>query len=330
MNDDEQQTSVDGERFLAPVTPIFGAPRTEEPAAHGAADGATRETQRDTTRETLRSMPRATTRRTANETDEPTEATGSVGSTRSAGASGTTAPPPARLRPAPTSTSASASMTGPAAVAPRLSRDRARQAPTASPSIDELVALPSRAAAIAAAESTLIKRLRRADRSREELRRELEHDRDLQSQPETCLDPAGIEAVLDRLTELGYIDDDRMAAAIATKLIDRKGKGIDGVRYELRRRLLDDVVIDRTLQQYDRDDEFERAAETARARAQRLGNVDPETALRRLTGYLQRRGFSSGVALIAAGEALHAPGGARARPAADSPRDRVFFGNTDT
>ncbi|GGA74405.1 hypothetical protein GCM10011490_26370 [Pseudoclavibacter endophyticus] len=179
--------------------------------------------------------------------------------------------------------------------------------------------------AVEAAEHRILRRLRRADRSREELRRELASD--------DLLDDESVEGLLDRLADLGYVDDVRMAETLADKLLDRKGKGIEGVRRELRHRLLDDDVIAEALEGRERDDEFNRAASLAASRAERLRGHDRDTAMRRLMGFLQRRGFGSGVALIAANDALDAldrpgtPGPTRgtARPGVSG----VYFGNAD-
>lgn len=182
---------------------------------------------------------------------------------------------------------------------------------------------PTRDEAMAAAEQRLLRRLRRGDRSGEELRRALRTDEDL--------DEAAIEEILARLESLGYIDDLRMAEMLADKLFDRRGKGIEAVRRELRGRLLDDEAIEHAIQGRERDDEHARAADLAESRAERLRGLDRDTALRRLVGFLQRRGFASGVAFIAANEALDgvdAP--SRRTPTRSSKPDTsgVFFGNT--
>ena len=52
------------------------------------------------------------------------------------------------------------------------------------------------------------------------------------------------------------------------------------------------------------DDDEERALEFARTKAQSLLRVDDETALRRLTGQLARRGYGGGVAMNAARTAM--------------------------
>lgn len=196
-----------------------------------------------------------------------------------------------------------------------------------SPHETEQDAHISREEAIAEAEQRLLRRLRRGDRSREELRRQLATEDDV--------DESAIEELLERLEELGYIDDLRMAEVLADTLFDRRGKGMEAVRRELRQRLLSDDAIERALDGRERDDEHARAASIAATRAERLHGLDRDTALRRLVGFLQRRGFGSGVAFIAANEALDGaavpPQGSSRRPGKSSKPDTsgVYFGNTE-
>lgn len=182
------------------------------------------------------------------------------------------------------------------------------------------ISLPARDAAIAEAEERMVARLRRADRSSGEIRREL-HEIDE-------LDASGAEEIIERLTTLAYLDDDRMAEALVERLITRKGSGIDGVRRELRRRLFDDEVIERALADRERSDEYARAGELAQQRAARMTGLDRDTAMRRLVGFLQRRGYSGGVAMIAAGEALEGRSASESRRfRSGDARERVYFGN---
>lgn len=181
----------------------------------------------------------------------------------------------------------------------------------------------TRAAALEAAEQRALAALRRGDRSREELRRDLAGDAGLEAEG---LDAADIDALLDRLTDLGYVDDERMAEHLADRLTERKRLGTEGLRRALRERRLDDAAIASVLAERDRDDEFDRAAELASDRAERMRGLDHDTAMRRLVAFLQRRGYGQGVAVIAAGEAL--TGSASVRPGRRGSAS-VFFGNAD-
>lgn len=155
--------------------------------------------------------------------------------------------------------------------------------------------------AVEAAEERALAMLRRADRSSGELHRALAEDE--------LLGEAEIERILERLGELGYLDDARLAEHLVEKHLVRQGKGRMAVERLLRDKGIPPEAIDAALAEHDRDDEFERARETAIDRARKLRGLDAETATRRLVSFLQRRGFTSGVAYRAAQDALRMPFG---------------------
>ena len=139
-------------------------------------------------------------------------------------------------------------------------------------------------------------------------------------------DEAAREAVLDRMDEYGYLNDTRVAENLVNKLLHRQGKGRMLVERELRQRGISDTVIEEVLAGEDRDDEFLRARACAEDRARRLRGLDDVTAQRRLVSYLQRRGFTSGVAFRAAEDALN---GNDRGIASGEPRRGVFFEPSD-
>ncbi|MFJ4075932.1 regulatory protein RecX [Curtobacterium sp. NPDC089991] len=128
------------------------------------------------------------------------------------------------------------------------------------------------------------------------------------------LDPDVVEHEIERLTRVGLLDD----VALATDLVDRlhasKGLGRQGVITELRRRGIDQIAIDTALDEAadDEDDEFIRAQELADKRAPQMRGLDRATAERRLSGFLMRKGYGSGVVRIAVQRALD--GGGRRPP----------------
>ncbi|WP_066081494.1 regulatory protein RecX [Pseudoclavibacter albus] len=160
--------------------------------------------------------------------------------------------------------------------------------------------------------------LRRGDKTRAELEAKLRED--------DSLDEAAREAVLDRMDEYGYLNDTRVAENLVNKLLHRQGKGRMLVERELRQRGISDTVIEEVLAGEDRDDEFLRARACAEDRARRLRGLDDVTAQRRLVSYLQRRGFTSGVAFRAAEDALN---GNDRGIASGEPRRGVFFEPSD-
>lgn len=107
------------------------------------------------------------------------------------------------------------------------------------------------------------------------------------------LDPCIVEAELDRLEGVGLIDDTALAETIVRTQHERKGLGRTALVAELRRRHIDQEAIDEALDQLDEGDERDRAQQLATRRVAQLRNLDHETAVRRLSGYLQRKGYSS-------------------------------------
>lgn len=118
------------------------------------------------------------------------------------------------------------------------------------------------------------------------------------------LEPDEVAAELERLEGVGLIDDAALAETIVRTQHERKGLGRSALVAELRRRHIDQEHISVALEQLDDDDEMERAKELAVKRAPQLRSVDHETAVRRLTGYLMRKGYASGVVRTAVAEAL--------------------------
>ncbi|HEY0259273.1 MAG TPA: regulatory protein RecX [Lacisediminihabitans sp.] len=119
-------------------------------------------------------------------------------------------------------------------------------------------------------------------------------------------DAGVVEAELDRLEGVGLIDDAALAETLVRTQHERKGLGRSALSAELRRRHIDQVHIERALEQVDDDDEQTRANELAIKRAGQLSSYDLETAKRRLSGFLMRKGYSSSVVRIALAEALSA------------------------
>ena len=74
------------------------------------------------------------------------------------------------------------------------------------------------------------------------------------------------------------------------------------------RKGLDSSTIERALSQIDRDDEAERAAQLVARKRRSLAGVPRETAYRRLSSMLARKGYSPSVASAAVREALDAWG----------------------
>jgi regulatory protein len=116
------------------------------------------------------------------------------------------------------------------------------------------------------------------------------------------LDEETIAAEIERLESSGLIDDMALAQNLVGILQERKGYGRQAVAAELTRRLLAPAAIEYALELIETSDELARARDIAIKRAGQLSSYDRDTAVRRLSGYLMRRGYS-GSTLRAAVEA---------------------------
>ena len=103
-----------------------------------------------------------------------------------------------------------------------------------------------------------------------------------------------IDAVLEHVTRLGYLDDGKFAAQWAASRVRSRGFGRRRLEQELRIKGISREIIKETLNTL-----FEEApeAETARKEADKklrtLARFEPEVRRRRLAGFLERKGFSS-------------------------------------
>lgn len=134
-------------------------------------------------------------------------------------------------------------------------------------------------------------------------RRELE--RALRAQE---FDDATVGAVADRLEREGALDDGALAQELIGRLQERKGLGRSAIAAELARRMIAPAALEYALDLVDTGDELARARSLAEKRARQLHGLDRETAARRLSGYLQRRGYSGSIVRAAVDQALPRPG----------------------
>jgi regulatory protein len=109
--------------------------------------------------------------------------------------------------------------------------------------------------------------------------------------------------VIARFTEVELIDD----AAFAQQVVDasRRTKGLarSMVKRKLADKGLNKEIINQVASKISDEDELAVATEVAIKRLSQLSKLDPEVRNRRLIGFLQRRGFGSGVVFAAIREA---------------------------
>lgn len=111
--------------------------------------------------------------------------------------------------------------------------------------------------------------------------------------------PADVSTpVLDRLTEVGLIDDVDFAEQWVRTRHANSGKGRRALSTELHNKGVADEVIDQALAGLDSGAERQRAEELVRAklRRERLDDGDEVKVTRRLVGMLARRGYPQNMA----------------------------------
>jgi regulatory protein len=115
-------------------------------------------------------------------------------------------------------------------------------------------------------------------------------------------DTAEVSSELDRLEDVGLLDDGAFARELADHLTVR-GSARRGVAGALASKGVSRQTIEQTLAGLE-GDESVRALEVATERARRLTSLRPEVAYGRLVSFLARRGYDGGVSREAARAAL--------------------------
>lgn len=114
------------------------------------------------------------------------------------------------------------------------------------------------------------------------------------------------EQAIAHVTATGEIDDSKFSAALVAEWLDR-GHAPRRIAHDLKKRGFTDTQIRHALATHaDTHDPFAAAFALATARASQLLALPRETALRRLTAHVARRGYSPTVAAKAARDALYA------------------------
>jgi regulatory protein len=102
--------------------------------------------------------------------------------------------------------------------------------------------------------------------------------------------------VLDRLGELGLVNDAALAEAAVYSGHSHRGLGRRALSTELRRRGVSDEVAREAVARVGPEDEEQRARELVRRKLRTSGVWQPSTLARRLCAMLGRKGYSEGLA----------------------------------
>ncbi len=103
-------------------------------------------------------------------------------------------------------------------------------------------------------------------------------------------------AVLDRLTEVGLIDDPALAESYAMAVHRERGLAGRAVALKLRQRGIDEDSVQAAVAQIDPESEAASARALVARRLTSLRGLDPQAQARRLVGLLARRGYPAGLA----------------------------------
>jgi regulatory protein len=103
------------------------------------------------------------------------------------------------------------------------------------------------------------------------------------------------DAVLDRLQEVGLVDDASFAVDWVASRQQRRHLSRRALRRELEVKGVERVDIDRALENVDRADEFASARELVERKRRAMSSLARDVQQRRLAGVLSRRGFDSAV-----------------------------------
>lgn len=103
------------------------------------------------------------------------------------------------------------------------------------------------------------------------------------------------EAVLERMTEVGLVDDTQFARSWVESRQQRRQLSRTSLRQELQRKGVDRDVLEDALGEVSREDEHQAARALADKKLRALRGLDPVVQRRRIAGALARRGFSGEV-----------------------------------
>ncbi|MEV4295858.1 recombination regulator RecX [Microbispora rosea] len=115
-------------------------------------------------------------------------------------------------------------------------------------------------------------------------------------------------AVLERFSEVGLIDDEAFAAAWVSSRHTGRGLARRALAQELRQRGVAEETVKDAVGRLDPDEEAETARRLVDRKLAATRGVEPQARMRRLVGMLARKGYSPGLAFRVVREAIEAEG----------------------
>jgi SOS response regulatory protein OraA/RecX len=156
----------------------------------------------------------------------------------------------------------------------------------APPPEDPAAAVPE-ADAAAVAKAIVLRQLSMAPRSRTQLEKKLRQ--------RGCDDEVAAR-VLDRMTEVGLVDDEAYAQMLVRSRQSGKGLARRALAHELRKQGIDQEVADEALAQVGAGDERVKAEQLVEKKLRTMRGLAPDVQARRLAGMLARKGYPSEIA----------------------------------
>lgn len=109
-------------------------------------------------------------------------------------------------------------------------------------------------------------------------------------------DDAVAASVLDRMTELGLVDDEAYAGMLVREKHSGRGLARGALAHELRKQGIDPEIADEALGQIAAGDERLRAEQLAAKKLRTMGGLAPDVQARRLGALLSRKGYPGEIA----------------------------------
>ncbi|MDU3550272.1 MAG: regulatory protein RecX [Actinomyces sp.] len=105
------------------------------------------------------------------------------------------------------------------------------------------------------------------------------------------------DSVIERLTQLGLVDDLAFARTFSRGRFEAGGKTGSALRVDLHRKGISPEIIDTVLSEIGVDEQFERALNLAQKKMRSMPNCDDQVARRRIFSMLGRKGYSPQVCI---------------------------------
>lgn len=116
--------------------------------------------------------------------------------------------------------------------------------------------------------------------------------------------PDVIERVLDRMSDVGLVDDQAYAHMLVRTKREGSGMAVRGLRHELRKKGVPEHMAEAAVEGVQPEQEREQAEALVASRLPRLYGLERDVQIRRLGGFLARKGYPSGLSFAVIKDAL--------------------------